>query len=107
MKSHRKVLTLQVRERAAIINITEAAAVRESSVLEGPCLVSSLHITSSVFIHDEDAGLKQDDLCWQEKLAPIDAGADPASGGYVHNRTGGFDGRQDKQVPMKVIGDGP
>jgi len=90
MKSHRKVLTLRLPDRTGFVNITGEveAAVRESGVQEGLCLVNSMHITSSVFINDEEGGLKQDYLRWLEKLAPFNAGSDPAQGGYLHNRSG-------------------
>jgi secondary thiamine-phosphate synthase enzyme len=144
MKSHRKILPLHLPDRTGFVNITDevAAAVRESSVQEGLCLVNSMHITSSVFINDEEAGLKQDYLRWLEKLAPYNAGADPEQGGYLHNRTGEdngdahhkrqimgrevvvaitggrldfgpweqifygeFDGRREKRVLIKIIGE--
>lgn len=90
MKSHRKVLTLHLPERTGFVNLTHdvAAAVQASGVQEGLCLVNSMHITSSVFINDEEAGLKADYLRWLEHLAPFNAGSDPAKGGYLHNRTG-------------------
>ena len=90
MKSHRKVLTLHLPGRTGFVNITEevAAAVRDSGVQEGLCLVNSMHITSSVYINDEESGLKQDYLRWLEKLAPYNPSGDPAQGGYLHNRTG-------------------
>ena len=90
MKSHRVELTLRVPSRTGFINLTAdvARAVRASGVKEGLCLVNSMHITSSVFINDEEEGLKPDYLRWLERLAPFDAGSDPASGGYLHNRTG-------------------
>ncbi|MBL8681909.1 MAG: YjbQ family protein [Myxococcales bacterium] len=144
MKSFRKVLTMRVPTRTGFVNITDEVqrAVRESGVREGLCLVNSMHITSSVFINDEESGLKRDYLRWLEKLAPFDAGADPARGGYEHNATGEdnadahmkrqimgrevvvaitdakldfgtweqifygeFDGRRDKRVLIKIIGD--
>ena len=90
MKSHRQVLTLRVPERCGFVNLTSQveAAVAASGIQEGLCLVNSMHITSSVFINDEESGLKQDYLRWLEKLAPFNPGSDPASGGYLHNRTG-------------------
>ena len=90
MKSHRQVLTLRLPERTGFVNITTEVerAVAASGVREGLCLVNSMHITSSVFINDEESGLKQDYLRWLEKLAPFNAGTDPAKGGYLHNRTG-------------------
>jgi secondary thiamine-phosphate synthase enzyme len=144
MKNHRKLLTLHVPDRTGFVNITEQVtqAVLLSGVQEGLCLVNSMHITSSVFINDDEPGLKQDYLRWLEKLAPFNAGSDPAQGGYLHNRsgedngdahhkrqvmgrevvvaiTGGrldfgtweqifygeFDGRRDKRVLIKIIGE--
>ena len=94
MKSHRQVLTLHLPERTGFVNLTEqvAAAVRASGVQEGLCLVNAMHITASVFINDEEAGLKQDYLRWLEKLTPFNAGSDPLKGGYLHNRTGADNG---------------
>ena len=90
MKSFRKVITLHVPARMDFRNITPEveAAVRESGIREGLCLVNSMHITSSVFVNDDEAGLHQDYARWLERLAPFDAGTDPARGGYLHNRTG-------------------
>ncbi len=90
MKSFRKVLTLRLPERTGFVNLTDdvAEALRESGIREGLCLVNSMHITSSVFINDEESGLKQDYLRWLERLAPFNSGSDPAKGGYLHNRTG-------------------
>ena len=144
MRSHTKYLTVKVPERMAFVNLTDevAKAVTESGVREGLCLVNSMHITSSVFINDEEDGLKQDYLRWLERLAPFNAGSDPARGGYLHNRsgedngdahhkrqimgrevvvaiTGGqldfgtweqifygeFDGRRDKRILIKIIGE--
>lgn len=144
MKAHRQVLTLHLPERTGFVNLTEqvAEAVRASGVQEGLCLVNAMHITASVFINDEEAGLKQDYLRWLEKLAPFNAGSDPLKGGYLHNRTGEdngdahhkrqimgrevvvaitggkldfgpweqifygeFDGRRDKRVLIKIIGE--
>ena len=144
MKHHRQVLTLHLPERVGIVRITDevASAVRESGVQEGMLLVNSMHITSSVFINDDEPGLHQDYLRWLERLAPFNAGTDPARGGYLHNRTGEdngdahhkrqimgrevvvaitkgrldfgpweqifygeFDGRRDKRVLIKIIGE--
>jgi len=90
MKHHRQVLTLHLPGRTGFVNITGdvAQAVAASSVQEGLCLVNSMHITSSVFINDDEEGLKADYLRWLEKLAPFSKGSDPATGGYLHNTTG-------------------
>ncbi|MDP2875388.1 MAG: secondary thiamine-phosphate synthase enzyme YjbQ [Holophaga sp.] len=144
MKSHRKVLLMQLPERMGFVNITREVelALRESDVQEGLCLVNSMHITASVFINDDESGLHADYKRWLEKLAPFDASSDPARGGYLHNRSGEdngdahhkrqimgrevvvaitkgkldfgpweqvfygeFDGRREKRVLIKIIGE--
>ncbi len=45
-----------------------------------------MHITSSIFINDEESGLKQDFLKWLEELAPSKPFAPPK--GYKHHQTG-------------------
>ena len=104
MKSHRKVLTLRLPERTGFVNLTAEveAALRESGVQEGLCLVNSMHITSSVFINDEEGGLKQDYLRWLERLAPFNPGSDPAKGGYLHNRTG--EDNADAHLKRQIMG---
>ena len=104
MKSFRKVITLHVPSRLDFRNITPdvADAVRESGIREGLCLVNSMHITSSVFVNDDEPGLHEDYKRWLERLAPFDAGADPARGGYLHNRTGEDNG--DAHHKRQVMG---
>jgi secondary thiamine-phosphate synthase enzyme len=67
-------------------NITSevTAAVQESGVQEGLCLVNAMHITASVFINDDESGLHRDYMKWLEQLAPFD----PSPTRYHHNRTG-------------------
>ena len=74
MKSFRKTIELKVPERMAFVNITGRveAALAESGVREGLCLVNSMHITSSVFINDDEPGLHADYARWLEQLAPYD-----------------------------------
>ena len=85
MKSHREELTFNVPARMDFVNITPEveAAVRESGVKEGLCLVNPLHITASVFINDDERGLHHDYEVWLEKLAPH-----APTSQYRHNRTG-------------------
>jgi secondary thiamine-phosphate synthase enzyme len=85
MKSYRKELTLEVPSRRGFVNITPEVqrCVQASGVAEGLCLVNPLHITASVFINDDEAGLHHDYDVWLEKLAPHE----PVRG-YHHNRTG-------------------
>ncbi len=84
MKSLTRYLTFQVPARMDFVNITRdvEAAVMESGIQEGLCLVNAMHITASVFINDEESGLKEDYKEWLERLAPHDPSR------YRHNRTG-------------------
>ena len=86
MKSLTRYLTFNVPARMDFVNITEkvAAAVQESGVSEGLCLVNAMHITASVFINDDESGLHEDYKRWLEQLAPFDASPQR----YRHNRTG-------------------
>jgi secondary thiamine-phosphate synthase enzyme len=86
MKHHRTTVTMNVPTRMDFVNITGEvdAAVRESGVKEGLCLVNAMHITASVFINDDESGLHEDYKRWLEELAPFDASPNK----YHHNRTG-------------------
>jgi secondary thiamine-phosphate synthase enzyme len=84
MRSTTRYLTFTVPARMDFINITGEveAAVDESGVREGLCLVNAMHITASVFINDDESGLHADYKEWLETLAPHDPKR------YRHNRTG-------------------
>jgi secondary thiamine-phosphate synthase enzyme len=86
MKSFRKVLEMRIPSRMAFVNITPQvqAAVEESGIREGLCLVNAMHITASVYINDDEQGLLEDYARWLEQLAPFDPGTER----YHHNRTG-------------------
>ena len=72
MKSYRTELTFRTKARRAYINITPQveAALAESGIREGLCLVNAMNITASVFINDNESGLHRDFERWLEKLAP-------------------------------------
>ncbi|GHV42734.1 hypothetical protein FACS189490_12320 [Clostridia bacterium] len=72
MKSYRKELNFHTKTRRAYINITPQveAALAESGIREGLCLVNAMNITASVFINDNESGLHRDFERWLEKLAP-------------------------------------
>ncbi len=82
MKSYRKELWFNVPSRRAFVNITGEVqkCLIESGVKEGMVLVNAMHITASVFINDDEAGLHKDYDKWLEKLAPHE----PVSQ-YLHN----------------------
>ena len=54
MKSYRKELNFHTKTRHAYVNITSQveAALAESGIHEGLCLVNAMNITASVFIND-------------------------------------------------------
>ena len=90
MKTLTKELWVDIPERRMILSIHREVEdlVEESGVQEGLVLVNAMHITASVFINDNEGGLHADYDRWLEGLAPFNAGTDPASGGYLHNRGG-------------------
>ncbi len=99
MKSYRKELWFNTKNRFELINITPLVeeCVRESGIKEGLCLVNSMHITSSVFINDDEPGLHRDYLRWLEELAPHE----PIER-YEHNRTGEDNG--DAHLKRQIMG---
>jgi secondary thiamine-phosphate synthase enzyme len=100
MKSHTKYVTFNIRQRMDFVNMTRQVeeAVSESGVKEGLCLVNAMHITASVFINDDVAGLHEDYKRWLEQLAPFD----PSPERYHHNRTGEDNG--DAHHKRQVMG---
>jgi secondary thiamine-phosphate synthase enzyme len=100
MKSFRKTITLRTRQKYAYVNVTTDVqkAIDESGVKEGLCLVNSMHITSSIFINDDESGLHQDFAKWLEKLAPHD----PSPTAYAHHRTG--EDNADAHLKRQVMG---
>ncbi len=100
MRSYRQVISLHVDKRMAFINITPQVqkALAKSGIRDGLCLVNSMHITSSVFINDDEPGLHEDYARWLERLAPYD----PSPERYHHNRTGEDNG--DAHHKRQVMG---
>lgn len=72
MKSLTEYLWFNTKNKREFINITAQVEelVKKSKIKEGLCLVNAMHITSSVFINDDESGLHQDFDVWLEKLAP-------------------------------------
>ncbi len=100
MKALTKYLTMNVPGKMGFVNITPqvAEAVNQSGVNEGIVLINSMHITSSVFINDDEAGLHHDFGKWLEELAPFNA--DPNH--YHHNRTG--EDNADAHLKRQIMG---
>jgi len=139
VRSHRKVLTLRLPGRIGFVNITDEvqAAIGESGIEEGLCLVNPMHITASVFINDDEPGLHRDYERFLETLVPHepvrqwrhnDTGEDNADahikrqlmgrevvvaitkgrldfGTWERIFYGEWDGRRDKRVLIKIIGE--
>lgn len=98
MRAYTHYLSFNTKERQEFINITGQVekAVKESQVQEGLCLVNAMHITSSVFINDDEKGLHADFSAWLEKLAPYGKSA------YQHNLMGEDNG--DAHLKRTVMG---
>ena len=139
MKSVTKYLTFHVEKRFKLVNITPEIEkiVQDSKISDGLCLVNSMHITSSIFINDDERGLHADFERWLEKLSPHlpvnqylhnDTGEDNADahlkrqlmgreaviaitngnldfGPWEQIFYGEFDGRRNKRVLVKIIGE--
>ncbi len=97
MKSYREELWFHTKSRRDYVNITAQVedVVRHSGVQEGLVLVNAMHITASVYINDDEAGLLQDYDQFLERLAPH---ADR----YQHNLTGEDNG--DAHIKRQIMG---
>jgi len=95
--AHTDYLTITTKTRYEIRDITEhVERVRTAANLWGGfVLVSTMHITSSVFVNDHEPGLWRDILAWVERLAP--AGLD-----YAHHQTGEDNG--DAHLKRMLLG---
>ena len=84
-KTFTEYLTFNTKKERELVNITPEveACIEKSGVKDGICLVNSMHITSSIFINDNEKGLHRDFDKWLEELAPHL----PISR-YDHNLTG-------------------
>jgi len=98
VKHHTSYLTVTTSKQKEMLNITPAVseALAKSGIREGLCLVSSMHITSSVFINDDEGGLHSDFMDWLESLAPYDRKK------YRHNLTG--EDNADAHLKRTVMG---
>jgi secondary thiamine-phosphate synthase enzyme len=138
MKNYRKELWFNIPARRGYVNITSdiITCVEESKIKEGLLLCNAMHITASVFINDDEAGLHKDLEAWLEKLAPEKPYTNYHHNSYEDNadahlkRTimgrevvvavtngkldlgpweqifyGEFDGKRNKRVLVKIIGE--
>lgn len=98
MKSYRKELWFNTKQRRELINITPQVnkCLAESGIQEGMLLCNAMHITSSIFINDDEPGLHQDFEVWLEGLAP-----EKPYSRYKHN---GFEDNGDAHLKRTVMG---
>jgi len=98
MLSYTQYLYFNTTKRQEFINITSKVeeALAKSKVKEGLCLVNAMHITSSVFINDDEGGLHQDFSAWLERLAPY------GKEKYKHNLSGEDNG--DAHLKRSIMG---
>ncbi|MFI4911750.1 MAG: secondary thiamine-phosphate synthase enzyme YjbQ [Sedimentisphaeraceae bacterium JB056] len=98
MLSYRKELWFDIKKRREFINITPVIedCLAESGITEGLLLCNAMHITSSVFINDDESGLHSDFEKWLEKLAP-----EKPYSQYAHN---GFEDNADAHLKRSVMG---
>ncbi len=98
MKSYRKELWFNTSRRREYINITPEVerCLEESNIKEGFLLCNAMHITASVFINDDEAGLHHDFEVWLEGLAP-----EKPYSQYHHN---GFEDNADAHLKRSVMG---
>ncbi|HUS87353.1 MAG TPA: secondary thiamine-phosphate synthase enzyme YjbQ [Bacteroidales bacterium] len=98
MKSYKKELWFETDCRRQLVNITREIenCLYDSGIKEGLCLVNAMHITSSVFINDDESGLHHDYEVWLEKLAP-----EKPYSQYRHN---GFEDNADAHLKRTIMG---
>ena len=80
------------------MNITDEVAncLQESGIREGLILCNAMHITSSVFINDDESGLHADFERWLESLAP-----EKPHSQYRHNT---FEDNADAHLKRSIMG---
>ena len=83
MKSLTEYMWFNTKKDKEFVNITDDVqkVVTKSKIKEGLVLVSAMHITTGVFVNDEEDGIKSDLMEWAEKLAPFRRD-------YKHHNTG-------------------
>ena len=98
MKSYRKELWFETKNRREFINITPKVkeCLYESGIREGLLLCNAMHITASVFINDDESGLHHYFEVFLEKLAP-----EKPYSQYSHN---GYEDNADAHLKRTIMG---
>ena len=65
-------ITITTKKRYEILDITDRVEEvrKKANLTDGFVLVSTMHITASIFVNDHESGLWQDIMTWLEDLAP-------------------------------------
>lgn len=65
-------ITITTKQRYEILDITDRVEEvrKRAKLFDGYILVSTMHITASLFVNDHESGLWQDIMKWLEDLAP-------------------------------------
>lgn len=97
MKHLTDYLWFDTPQRHGLINITDTveSLVKKSGVQEGFCLVSAMHITSGIWVNDDEEGLWQDFWELLERLTP-------EGQAYRHHLTGEENG--DAHLKRTLVG---
>ena len=76
-----RIMDIQTTTQTELIDITDRvrAAVRESGVKDGICVISTRHSTGSIIINENERGLRNDILDMLENLIPENKS-------YAHNQ---------------------
>ncbi|NVN97293.1 YjbQ family protein [Candidatus Nomurabacteria bacterium] len=98
MKHFRKEIWIETKTRRDFLNITSEVqtCLKESEIRHGLLLCNAMHITSSVFINDDEPGLHQDFEVWLEGLAP-----EKPHSRYKHN---GYEDNADAHLKRTIMG---
>lgn len=98
MRSYRKELWFDTSRRREMMNITPSIqqCLRDSGIKEGLLLCNAMHITSSIFINDDEPGLHRDFERFLEKLAP-----EKPYDQYDHN---GYEDNADAHIKRTIMG---
>ncbi len=98
MRSYRKELWFDTSRRREMMNITPSIqqCLRDSGIKEGLLLCNAMHITSSIFINDDESGLHRDFERFLEKLAP-----EKPYDQYEHN---GYEDNADAHIKRTIMG---
>ena len=98
MKSFRRELVMHIPRRRGFVNITSEVekCLAQSGIREGLVLVNAMHITASVFINDDEAGLHRDFERFLERLAP-----EKPYSQYDHN---GYEDNADAHMKRQIMG---